>query len=568
MNRGSIILTHDDQHEWIPLLKSIYQFESQRVSGPGSYHRDISDALWSIDDFMGLDPQLAEKRKTLTDLIGYLSDNGHMLVVPEEETESVQGSKTKGDRYLTRVGETVRLLGHTYEYWHKGRPGIEATRWLVDEKKMPTFSITAHEGISRLQGIVRPEPGFDADERALCKAIETVVRGTSSFLAKGDWTKARFSEFQIVATEEMLRSKFKRGHDRNTQILTAGVGSGKTIGFTMGMMISALYGLMTGEKKCHLFLYPRTALAKDQHQKLSKIAEEIDYAKLNVHLEHMEYYNSMKPKLSVKEGIKKTYTDWDYPILIVTTLETLKRRLQHPLFAKTMARSLSSVVLDEIHLIRDITGTKIVHLLERLKATVPRRILFTGSSATVASPERHAATVFGVKESDVRVIAPDSDQMAVAGLVHHVFLKPRDSMSILGLLVNGTSILTHTRRDDVGNRPDDVASMPKTIGFADNLDMLGRWNEDFRENERTEHDQAFGRSGRPHPQDESTISWNPRQRELPYALRFKDPLFRRLNAKIGKSKSDGDDGRYVKIDLDTKGINPCSECIKGKRGEV
>ena len=81
-------------------------------------------------------------------------------------------------------------------------------------------------------------------------------------------------------------------------------------------------------------------------------------------------------------------------------------------------------------------------------------------------------------------------------------------MSILGSLVNTTSRLIHNRRHNISNRVDeggnviklkdgDAVNRSKSIGFADNLDMLGRWNDDLRENERTSH---FSKTNKKHPQ--------------------------------------------------------------------
>ena len=69
------------------------------------------------------------------ELLQYLSENRQIMVVPEN---------SEGDsRYLTRVAEIVRTVGHTYEYWSKGRSVISATRWLIEDKKVPGLVIPA-----------------------------------------------------------------------------------------------------------------------------------------------------------------------------------------------------------------------------------------------------------------------------------------------------------------------------------------------------------------------------------------------------------------------------------------
>ena len=547
MTRGSIRLSAG-QIGWIGTLKAIYDFESTRAAGPGSYHKDINEVLWTREDLLSGMPGLRDDTENLDALLEWMEQERQVMVIRPEDGDA---------KYITRTAEIVRLLGHTYEYWHRGRPGMDATRWLVEEKKFPSRAIGAVEAQNRLRGLVETEIGSGTDVANLLSAIDLVVEGTARNLVGENWEDALFTEFQIQATEEMIRSQFKQGHDRRTQILTAGVGTGKTIAFTMGMMISAVEGLLGGRdsRRCHLFLYPRTALAKDQFSKISAIADMIDLENVSVHFEHADYYNSIG--LSNRKGILQTYRR-GFPLLIVTTLETLKRRLQQPLFVSVMSERLARVVLDEIHLISDLTGTQIVHLMRRLKAVSPDGgPLWLGSSATVACPESHAATVFGVSKEDVKVIEPDDEDMETIGLVHHVFLRPGDRISTLGCLVNATSVLTHNRRDNLGNRPENISQMCKTIGFADNLDLLGRWHEDLRENERTENDFSTD-WGRRHPVGLDTSQWHERQRELPYSLRFHNPLSRIVSVPRGRGNSP-----YPTISLPID-ADACERCRAGE----
>src|SRR5438552_6528449 len=119
---------------WIPILRRIYEFESVRVSGPGSWKRDVRDCLWTFED---LSNELALDGKMQGDfrrVVEWLVRNRQAMKVPG-------GSGLSGVRYLSRVAELVRLLGHTPEYWHRGRPAVEAVRWLIEDKRIPTREI-------------------------------------------------------------------------------------------------------------------------------------------------------------------------------------------------------------------------------------------------------------------------------------------------------------------------------------------------------------------------------------------------------------------------------------------
>lgn len=553
--RGYIRL---DQSElgMVPYLRRIYEFESGRVSGPGSFSRKLTDIWWTLDDLAAyLETDSAETRK-FTDLIGRLRQHRQLMEIPGEEGQP--------NHYVTRVAETVRLLGHGYEYWQRGRPGIEAVRWLVEEKRVPARAISARTFISRVQEAVA-DASAGGSSGNLRLAIEHAVRAVATHFSPDDWTKARFSQFQLDAATEMVLAQFagRRSWEKRHQVLTADVGAGKTAAFVIGVLVSAIEGRLSGgQARCHLLLYPRTALARDQYNTVSKMASLVEVATPSVHFEHMDYYSSRGQ--SVREGVKDVYGGGRAPPdLIITTLETLKRRLHNPYFVRRVAPTLNRVVLDEIHLVEGLTGTNIIRLMDRLRqAGGDRPLLWTGSSATVAVPDRHGGEVFGVPQDTIQVVDPALEDTTPVGLVHHVFLKPLGMLSTLGSLVNATSTLLHNRRRRIGDLGQAKGGIPRAIGFADNLDVLGRWNADFRENERTEH---VTWKGRKHPRGQDSDGWGQLQREVPYALRFHDPLTRRIQAHPGRPTKSGQGRPYGKILRSTTVENPCMECRKGKR---
>lgn len=530
--------------EWTN-LKRLYEFESSRVSGPGSYRRDINAVLWTMDEVQSSLSLSAKDLKDFEKLISYLIEKREMMRVPMPDGK---------DKHITRVAETVRLLGHNYEYWFRGRQGIDSVRWLVEDKKVPLRRISAEAFIEELLGVVASEIGNDNSTFNLRKAIEMVLKGIAKYFEPSNWKNALFSDFQLQAAKEMILAQFKPRYKHKTQILTAGVGSGKTVAFSIAMFVSAVEGILSGERgrRCHLFLYPRKALALDQSKTLSKMAEKIGLEQLTVHFEHHYYYDSQN--ISVKAGIDRVYgKPGAPPSIIVTTLETLNRRLHHPLVINKLSMYTKRVVLDEIHLVEGIPGCHVVRLMDRLRqACYPTQLLWTGSSATVASPDLHASTVFGVSREEVEIVEPNSENLANVGLVHHIFLRPTGMLSFLGTLVNSTSIVVHNRRDKIWER---TGKYQKTIGFADNLDLLGRWNSDFRENERTESVKS-----RPHPELPKPDEWTSRrQREIPYALRFFNPLERRINAEGGKLEG------YEPVLQEFRGQKICSKCKEGQR---
>lgn len=549
-----------DQMRWVPSLRDIYQFEASRLSRPGSWKTDIRDVLWTFEEFTRELKLDAKQSKDHLDLLEWMVKNRHAMKV---------GRKEGPPQYLTRVAEIVRLLGHTYEYWHRGRPAIEAVRWLVEFKQVPRREVSASEFQNQLISKVQAEARQDW-QRQLELAIRLVVPKAAEAIAasihKGVG-EVRFTRFQLEAVSKMLVSEFGQAKDEpKSQVIVSGVGSGKTYAFMIPALVSAIARLKHGDsdQRVTLLLYPRKALAKNQSEVLYDLYGRLDYPTLKVWFDHADHYKKYGFK-SVKHGVEETYgKPFHPPHVVIMTHDTLNRRLRNPAFTTKVPANLSRVVVDEIHLIEGLSGGQVVKVIDRLRNAARlkqggNRLLWAGASATVARPHVHASTVFGLDVRKIDVIQPAPEEMDPVGLVNHVFLRPSGAISTVGALVNSTSITVHNRRRDLGARKaKKEEAYQKTIGFADNLDLLGRWNADLRENERTEV------GDRDHPHDDAKSRWTPRQREVPYATRFHDPLQTRIETEGGSPGGDV----FLPVLTEFRGQNLCGGCREaGGRGE-
>ena len=133
--RGFIKVPHDRSDSWLPLLRELYQFESVKIAGPASERRRIDEVIWSIEDVCEATPIVAENIEQFGNLLAYLEEERQLMKFPAHEGNP--------DRYITRVGELVRIVGHTYEYWWRGRPAVTAVRWQIEDKMIPRRSIPA-----------------------------------------------------------------------------------------------------------------------------------------------------------------------------------------------------------------------------------------------------------------------------------------------------------------------------------------------------------------------------------------------------------------------------------------
>ena len=150
-------------------------------------------------------------------MINWLVDERQMMRIP--------GDETAPERYISRVGEIVRIIGHGYEYWYRGRPGTNATRWLIEDKKIPERIISStdfRDKISeRVTEILPGNKGLNLRIAAkeVCEAVAKKI--ADDF--KGDWENdvKFFSEFQLDCTIKIFESRYEKKNPIKAQVLTA-----------------------------------------------------------------------------------------------------------------------------------------------------------------------------------------------------------------------------------------------------------------------------------------------------------------------------------------------------------
>lgn len=548
----------------VEIALKLFDFESSKVAGPGSSRRKITDVLWKLDDaidYMSLDDA---ERQTFQELIASLRNQNHLLVIP--------GSLDGEDGYATRTAETLRIIGHAYEYWHKGRPGVDAIRWEIVPKQIPRRNISPNDMIQSLIDSISNVTGEDHNHTNLGKAIREVIEGIANhFFETEGIQQPKFSKFQLDSVKQGLLDAL--GCGGKGSILVAGVGSGKTLAFMMTPLILCKKDILDNKTEygAHLFLYPRKALALDQFAKsLVPFAIAVGIPTQQVHSEMGKHYHTLSTK-SVYKGIQSVHEGFRPPRLVISSVETLKNRLSHPTISNRLINRLQSITFDEVHLQSGVQGAQTAMLMRRVGKKSPQGTIWVGASATIAKPENHLSRLFGIDSKSIKLVTPKNEDMQNDGVVHHAFFRPSGLVSQAGTLTNATSLLVHHRRDDLSIRPGEKQSQkaPKVITFADNLEILGSWNDDFRENERTDVYPVGPTKHRYHPGSDDMSEWDQVQREIPYARRFQDTLERRIEAQGGvRPEKLGGGIALEPVFVEWRGKNICKRCKDGERIEL
>jgi hypothetical protein len=482
-------------------------------------------------------------------------------------------------KFRSRVAEIARLLSLNYQRFRM-LPSTGLVRYERRPQLRPTYSVPISEVVARICEQIR-SGALETNNRfilgnivkrdVLSQALEAVLTSLSEvFLERNlEPNLAPFQELSLLTTLCGLYSPtFTSDYDGH--IVTAGVGSGKSFAFQIGALIHIAYKALQGKRGIQvLLLYPRVVLAANQFQELEQLAERVE-SKLGISLG--------KPVLDAGGQLSELRTGPGGPVrgqlfqaireayqgerqLLISNLDTLANRLDHPESSEGLVRDLDLIVFDEVHLLSGLYGAHARMLLRRLELLRAmwqlrksnsellfeelidrrgqvRRPYIIAASATIAEPKLHFARL--VSSEPNRFFHIDVENPNESGWVHHTFLRQRPEASSMTAAVNAVACLVHNRPgglyqeyyersgggdplrlDEIQNpvQPSNLVSarapkhIHKTLGFSDSLDGVNRWADLISDNESSKT-ASMGSSP------------NPALSAVPYFARFQEPLWR------------------------------------------
>lgn len=597
--------------------------------GNATWARERLEELWTARKVQQLPVEIAEAAEMRDVRLRGLDVHGDEDGRLRNEQNDARGPDPNGSdfaqvaiystetpvKFRSRVAELGRLLSNNYQRFQMA-PATGVLRYERREQLRPTrelgiAALSAEWCTSIERGELRlpTEEGEmifrlrnDTPRAELARATKAVMQALSEQLSD----LAQFQATSVLATLAGLYSS-EYQHRFDAHVVTAGVGSGKSFAFQVGALIHAACAGLRGEAGVRvLLLYPRVVLAANQFKDLGDLVKRVGQL-LGIDIKPpvldagsqltRQFGSGEIEKAGLYKAIRQTYGG-SYPIL-VSNLDTLANRMQHPEATRGLVEQLDLIVCDEIHLLQGIYGSHARMLLKRLqlmrelwrlrarhsetpfarlldrRREVPRPYLI-GASATIAEPGRHTARLLGTDETRVLVVAVGPT--VETGWVHHFFLRQKPEVSTMTALVNATACLIHNRRDGVfreyyqhpvqdgaiaslaldelpnpvqgrGNvtlLPRNPSHIHKTVGFCDSLDGVGRWADLVADNERTK------RGGEVAP--------NPDWESYPYFTRFQEPLWRHVHQQSFATKPEN-----WQRDLRQHYGELCRSCKKGIR---
>ena len=175
-------------------------------------------------------------------------------------------------------------------------------------------------------------------------------------------------------------------HDNHHVIVSTSTSSGKSLIYQIPM----LHELEKDRESRGMYIFPTKALAQDQRRSMKELLKYLPGLE-NTIVETFDGDTPMRERNEIREEGRIIFTNPDMLHITLLPQESGWR---------TFLQNLKYVVVDELHVYNGLFGAHVAFIMRRLRricaAVGNRKVKFISCSATVANPEEHMKTVFGV----------------------------------------------------------------------------------------------------------------------------------------------------------------------------
>lgn len=177
-------------------------------------------------------------------------------------------------------------------------------------------------------------------------------------------------------------------HDGHNVIVSTSTSSGKSLIY----QIPVLHELGQNDQARAMYIFPTKALAQDQRRSLKDLLQYMPGLE-DLVVETFDGDTEKQNRQYIRDEGRIIFTNPDMlHITILPQEESWRAFLQN----------LKYVVVDELHVYNGLFGSHVAYIMRRLRricaAVGNRHVKFISCSATVANPEEHMKTIFGVDE--------------------------------------------------------------------------------------------------------------------------------------------------------------------------
>ena len=177
-------------------------------------------------------------------------------------------------------------------------------------------------------------------------------------------------------------------HDGANVIVSTSTSSGKSLIYQIPM----LHELNQDINARGMYIFPTKALAQDQRRSMKELLRYMPGLE-DIVVETFDGDTAMTDRSLIREEGRIIFTNPDMLHITILPQESKWR---------TFLKNLKFVVVDELHVYNGLFGSHVAFIMRRLRricaAIGNRQVRFISCSATVANPEAHMRTIFGIDD--------------------------------------------------------------------------------------------------------------------------------------------------------------------------
>ncbi|KAF2846475.1 DEAD/DEAH box helicase-like protein [Plenodomus tracheiphilus IPT5] len=214
------------------------------------------------------------------------------------------------------------------------------------------------------------------------------IYGDLNFAMSQNLVNALYNTRNITQLYAHQAEAINNLYDGHNVIVATSTSSGKSLIY----QIPVLHQLEQEPMTRAMYIFPTKALAQDQRKSMKELLRFMPGFE-NVLVETFDGDTPMIDRNYIRDEARVIFTNPDMLHITILPQEDAWR---------TFLQNLRFVVVDELHVYNGLFGAHMAFIMRRLRricaAVGNRHVKFISCSATVANPEEHMKTIFGVEE--------------------------------------------------------------------------------------------------------------------------------------------------------------------------
>ena len=214
------------------------------------------------------------------------------------------------------------------------------------------------------------------------------IYGDLTFQMSQNLVNALYNRSNITQLYAHQAEAINNLHNGNNVIVSTSTSSGKSLIY----QIPVLHQLEQEPNTRAMYIFPTKALAQDQRKSMKELLRFMDGLQ-DLLVETFDGDTPMTDRDYIRDEGRVVFTNPDMLHVTILPQEEAWR---------TFLQNLRFVVVDELHVYNGLFGAHMAFIMRRLRricaAVGNRNVKFISCSATVANPEEHMKTIFGVED--------------------------------------------------------------------------------------------------------------------------------------------------------------------------